>query len=186
MTKKELRLKYRKKRNLLNSTLIEGQSIEITNRMLSLPLWDFSFYHIFLSILKNKEVDTNPLLTVLQGKDKNVVIPKTEKNGMLKNYLLTDSTQLQLNKLQIPEPVDGIEIGEEKIDMVFVPLLAFDQNGSRVGYGKGYYDIFLAKCRPNVVKVGLSFFEAENVIDDVSENDIPLDYCITPNETYTF
>ncbi len=186
MTKEELRLAYRKKRDLLDSSLIESHSLEIANRLLALPIWDFSFYHIFLSIISNKEVDTTPILTVLQGKDKNIVVPKMIANGLLQNYLLTDSTILISNSLNIPEPVDGIRIDEPKMDVVFIPLLAFDKRGNRVGYGKGYYDTFLKKCKSSVIKVGLSFFEAESKINDINEYDVPLDYCVTPEKVYKF
>jgi 5-formyltetrahydrofolate cyclo-ligase len=70
--------------------------------------------------------------------------------------------------------------------VVFVPLLAFDKQGNRVGYGKGFYDRFLANCKPETIKIGLSFFEVENEIADVFNNDIELDYCVTPNKIYTF
>ncbi len=103
------------------------------------------------------------------------------------NYLLTDSTSLKKNSLGIPEPVDGFWVPEEKIDVVFVPLLAFDAQGNRVGYGKGYYDTFLRKCRKDTLKIGLSFFPAEDdLIKDVHENDVKLDYCITPSKVYAF
>lgn len=186
MLKHELRKEYRKKRNLLNSESVLNQSIEISNKVLTLPIWNFSFYHIFLSISENNEVDTEPILSILYGKDKHIVIPKILTNGKLINFLLTDTTELKVNSLGIPEPVDGIEIPEEKIEVVFVPLLAFDTLGNRIGYGKGFYDIFLKKCAPNTIKIGLSFFEPITRIEDVSEHDIPLDYCVTPSNIYEF
>lgn len=186
MTKSELRKNYRNKRKLLNSDSIANHSLEISNRLLSLPIWNFSFYHIFLSITKNCEIDTSYIITILQGNDKNIIIPKIISGNELENYLLTDSTLLKPNKLNIPEPIGGIEINENKIDVVFVPLLAYDKNGNRVGYGKGYYDSFLVKCRPDVIKVGLSFFEPEKAIKDINEHDIPLNYCVTPNTIYKF
>ena len=186
MLKHELRKEYRKKRNLLNSDSVLEQSIEISNKVLSLPIWNFSFYHIFLSISKNKEVDTEPLLSVLYGKDKHVVVPKVIPNSKLNHILLTDTTEIKLNSWNIPEPTDGIEIKEEKLDVVFIPLLAFDFLGNRVGYGKGFYDNFLQRCSPNIIKVGLSFFGPVEKIDDISENDVPLDYCATPNKIYEF
>jgi len=71
--------------------------------------------------------------------------------------------------------------------VVFIPLLAFDTKGNRVGYGAGFYDNMLAKCKPNCIKVGLSFFDTEkNLIEGVFEGDIPLDYCVTPTQIYTF
>ena len=94
--------------------------------------------------------------------------------------------ELKLNTYNIPEPIDGIPIANTSIDVVFVPLLAFDLKGNRVGYGKGFYDNFLADCKPETIKIGLSFFEAEAEIEDVFKNDIPLDYCVTPKQIYTF
>ena len=159
----------------------------IANQLLQLPIWDFSYYHIFLSIPEKKEVDTEPVLHVLQGKDKNVVISKADfETGLLTNYLLTDSTVIKINSWGIPEPVDGIEIPPEKIEVVFVPLLAFDKAGNRTGYGKGFYDRFLSSCKANVLKIGLSFFEAESEIEDISPLDVPLDFCVTPERIYNF
>jgi len=155
--------------------------------VLQIPVWDFFYFHIFLSIEEKKEVDTLPLSTLLLGKDKHVVIPRTHGEKTLENYLLTDSTTIKKNKWGIPEPVDGILVLENKIDVVFIPLLAFDMNGNRVGYGKGYYDTFLRKCSKETIKIGLSLFEAEeSTITDVHENDVKLDYCVTPEKTYTF
>ena len=70
--------------------------------------------------------------------------------------------------------------------MVFVPLLAFDKKGHRVGYGKGFYDKFLSECKPDAIKIGLSFFEPEELITDVFESDVKLDYCVTPNSIHAF
>ena len=74
----------------------------------------------------------------------------------------------------------------KKIDVVFVPLLAFDSKGHRVGYGKGFYDRFLNECRKDVITVGLSFFEAEDEFIEANETDVPLDYCVTPLKVYSF
>ena len=100
--------------------------------------------------------------------------------------MLTDTTRVGLNQWGIPEPIDGIPIADEKIDVVFVPLLAYDIFGNRVGYGKGFYDHFLHSCKPEVIKIGLSFFEPEQQIDGIFSGDIALDYCITPKKVYDF
>jgi 5-formyltetrahydrofolate cyclo-ligase len=102
------------------------------------------------------------------------------------HYLLTDSTTIKKNTWNIPEPINGIPIVTKQIDVVFVPLLAFDDSGHRVGYGKGFYDKFLANCKPEVIKIGLSFFKSIEKIVDVFENDIKLDYCVTPDKIYRF
>jgi 5-formyltetrahydrofolate cyclo-ligase len=67
-----------------------------------------------------------------------------------------------------------------------VPLLAFDPKGYRVGFGRGYYDKYLSLCKPDVIKIGLSYFEPVEVIDDVQDFDVPLSYCITTDNVYAF
>ncbi len=187
MLKQELRNTYKSLRKQLSEEQIEDYSIAIANRLLKLPIWDHVFYHIFLPIEEQKEVNTEFILNILLGKDKNIVISKSNfKTNELTHFLLTDGTVIKKNSYNIPEPVDGIEISNDTIDLVFIPLLAFDKQGHRVGYGKGFYDIFLSKCKPETVKIGLSFFEAENEIKDIFEGDIGLDYCITPHEMYQF
>ncbi|WP_435623803.1 5-formyltetrahydrofolate cyclo-ligase [Flagellimonas sp.] len=187
MLKHELRKNYKSKRTNLSVEEIQTKSINLANQLLEIPIWDFFCFHTFLSISKTKEVDTLPLITLLQGKDKDVVVPKVSGPNTMKHYLLTDRTRLKPNKWSIPEPVEGIEVPEQQIDVVFIPLLAYDTLGNRVGYGQGFYDSFLSKCRPDVIKIGLSFFEAESEpITDVHENDVKLNYCVTPEKIFAF
>lgn len=185
MTKTDLRLEFNERRQNISQTFLANASLSIANNALKIPIWDFDYYHIFLPISNKKEPDTSYLLSVLHGKDKNIVLPKVSSQR-LQHYLLTDSTKLKNSNWNIPEPVDGIEISPEKIDVVFVPLLVFDEEGNRVGYGKGFYDDFLACCRSEVIKVGISLFAPIKKITDVFEKDIPLDYCITPEQNYSF
>lgn len=187
MNKKELRLKYKRLRELLTRDEVEEGSLEIANNLLNLPIWGGEYYHLFLSISEKREVDTQAILHILQGKDKHVVLSKSNfESGLLTNYLLTDATAIKVNDWGIPEPVDGIEIKATSIDVVFIPLLVFDEAGNRIGYGKGFYDRFLAQCKPEVVKVGLSFFTAEEILPEINEHDVPLDYCVTPEKIYNF
>jgi len=186
MLKKDLRLQYSALRRDISPQSLLNSSLAIANKLLVLPIWGFECYHIFLPIVSKNEVDTSFILSILQGKDKNIVLPKIQEPNKLQHILLTDSTKLRANSWGVPEPEAGIEVPPLKIDVVFMPLLAFDENGNRVGYGKGFYDNFLKECRNNVVKVGLSFFTAEKGISDVNANDIPLDYCVTPEKIYSF
>ena len=187
MLKKELRTVYKAQRKALNEEEIEFKSLQIANQLVRLPLWDYVYYHLFLTIESQKEIQTEFILQILFGKDKEVVLSKSNfETGTLTHYLLTDNTKLRKNAYDIPEPVDGIEVPETKLDVVFIPLLAFDEKGNRVGYGKGFYDRFLAKCRPETVKIGLSFCEATPEISDVSPDDIRLDWCVTPEKVYSF
>lgn len=186
MLKKELRLNYLKFRKELSSEVITDYSLEIANNLLQLPVWNYNYYHLFLSITENNEINTSFILSILQGKDKNIVVPKVLDNTHLIHYLLTDNTTLRKNKWHIPEPVDGLEVPPDKIDVVFIPLLTFDKLGYRVGYGKGFYDRFLNECRKDVIKIGLSLFKPIDKISDVQKHDIRMDYCITPEKVFTF
>lgn len=187
MNKAALRTLYKLKRQALSIEAIDNGSLEIANQLLKLPIWNASYYHVFLSIAEHKEINTEYILNILSGKDKNIIISKSDfKTFKMTNYLLLDNTVIKKNAWNIPEPVDGIVIDSQNIDVVFVPLLAFDQQGHRVGYGKGFYDTFLSECRPETIKIGLSLFDPEDKIDDVFENDVALDYCVTPEKTYNF
>lgn len=187
MYKKELRKKYKALRSALSLEEIENNSLSIANKLLELDIWDRLYFHLFLTIEEQKEINTEFILQVLAGKDKEIVVAKTDFNLIeMTHYLLTDNTKFKKNEYNIPEPVDGIEVPTSKIDVVFVPLLAFDINGNRVGYGKGFYDKFLSQCQPETIKIGLSFFEAEEEINDIYTDDMRLDYCVTPNKIYDF
>jgi 5-formyltetrahydrofolate cyclo-ligase len=187
MTKADLRKKYKALRSNLSLDQVDSYSMDIANRLISLDIWSHTYYHLFLSIAEHKEVQTEFILNILHAKDKEVIVSKSDfSTQTMINYLLTDNTIIKKNHWNIPEPVDGIEVPNSKIEVVFVPLLAFDKKGNRVGYGKGFYDKFLSSCSKETIKIGLSFFEAEESIDDVSSNDVPLDYCVTPEKVYHF
>ena len=187
MEKKRLRKKYKELRANLPKEIIDKKSIDIANKSLELDIWDYQYYHLFLPIIKQKEVDTSYLLNILQGKDKHILVSKSDfTTNTMKHYLLTDATRFVVNKYGIPEPEDGIEIDPEKIEVVFIPLLAYDVRGNRIGYGKGFYDRFLSKCKEGVIKVGVSLFEAETEEIGVDDTDIPLNYCISDTRVYTF
>lgn len=188
MDKKSLRATYKSKRQQLSNQEIENLSLLIANQLLPLDIWNAKLYHLFLSIDKHKEVQTQFILHILQGKDKNVVVSKSDfKDYGMRHFLLTDDTRLQVNAYGIPEPdIQGIEINAAQLDVVFVPLLVCDKQGNRVGYGKGFYDRFLNKCRPDTLKIGLSFYAPIEERIAADSNDIPLDMLVTPDAVFYF
>ncbi|MEO7766605.1 MAG: 5-formyltetrahydrofolate cyclo-ligase, partial [Ferruginibacter sp.] len=108
---------------------------------------------------------------VMEGKDH----PK------IRSVIVDDDTLFKTNKYGIEEPVEGIDMYPMEIDLVIVPLLCFDKKGNRVGYGKGFYDRFLKQCRKDCVKIGFSYFNPVDQVEDVNKYDIKLDYGITPD-----
>lgn len=187
MKKAELRRKYKSLRENLPEYVRQQKSIDIANLLLSMPIWHFSVFHTFLPIEKQNEVDTHHILNILQGKDKKIVVPKTNfASGNLTHFFLTENTTFRENKWGLCEPSNGIEAPIQEIDVVFVPLLAYDKNGNRVGYGKGFYDRFFNQCQHKIIKIGLSFFEPEPLIEDISPSDVAVDFCVTPHKIFSF
>jgi 5-formyltetrahydrofolate cyclo-ligase len=99
---------------------------------------------------------------------------------------INEETVYQRNAYGLTEPKSGEPIDPGDIDVIFVPLLACDITGHRVGYGKGFYDKFLVQCNSDVVKIAFSYFEPVDKIDDADVFDVPLDFCITPEKVYEF
>jgi len=154
---------------------------------MQLPIWDVHYYHLFLPIESQKEVNTEFLFSKILQKNKKLVVSKSNfETHSMEHFLWSKTTQITKNAYGIPEPSDGIAVKDQEIEVVFVPLLAYDKKGNRLGYGKGFYDRFLSACKQETIKIGLSFFEAETALIDNSENDVRLDYCITPKRVYSF
>ena len=185
-TKPALRTLYLEKRKALETDSHVDLSFSIANQCLKLPIWDYQYFHLYLPLTEKAEIDTTLILTLLQGRDKAVFVPKIKSEYMLEHIQLTDQTKIQKNKWEIPEPKSGITIAPNELEVVFIPLLAFDLNGHRVGYGKGFYDRFLSQCKPSVIKIGLSFFDPITTIMDTNSYDIRLDYCVSPERIYRF
>jgi len=140
-------------------------------------------------IKSHYEINTLPITDYLSFKipGLRVCFPKTDfAQTKLQAIEVEKETSFEMNHAGIGEPTTGELIYPEELDMVFVPMLAYDKKGFRVGYGKGFYDRYLQMCRRNVIKVGFSYFEPEEAIPEVNEFDIPLNLAITPQSIYEF
>ncbi|RMB63251.1 5-formyltetrahydrofolate cyclo-ligase [Dokdonia sinensis] len=187
MNKASLRKKYKALRASLSAEERDNRSLAIANQLLGLDIWEYDYYHIFLPIERLLEVDTTYILNILSGKDKNVLISKSDfEKGTMQHFLLLDNTKLQVNEYGIPEPVDGIEIAFAKAQVVFLPLLAYDSKGNRVGYGKGFYDKLLAESNKELLTIGLSYFEPEEKEITTNSLDVSMKYCVSPSNSFKF
>ena len=125
------------------------------------------------------EINTNPIIDFLLLKNKTIVVSVSDfSTNTLKHFLFDRKTKLKVSSYGIPEPINGIEIDTKKIDLVFVPLLISDEKKYRVGYGKGFYDRFLAECKLDVKTIGLNFFKPIKEITDLNIYDVALDEVI--------
>ena len=142
--------------------------------------------HIFLPMLLRGEVNTWVIIEQLNKffKEISIIVPKI-KNDILKNYYIDKNTTYKRDSYGILEPATAKPYTENHFDMIIVPLLACDNNGNRVGYGKGYYDHLLNNYSANHI-VGVSYFNPIYEIKDVNNYDVKLDYCVTPSKIYKF
>ena len=189
MLKKEAREIYRHKRNGLSAT--EANKLDDL-LLIQFQTADLPFLHSVLSywpIEENNEPNTHLFTEFLRFRNPEIKIayPVANFDSMTMTALAVDiDTAFTKKELNIYEPREGDLLLPGAIDMVMVPLLAFDQKGYRVGYGKGFYDKYLANCREDCIKVGFSYFEAIDTIEDYNEFDVPLNLCITPQTVYVF
>lgn len=189
MTKQELRKVYLDKRRQLTVEECAHFNLQLYNYFFSSV--DLSFVnvlHTYLPITRNNEPDTWMIIDRVRREFPNVriSIPRITPEAGLESIYFEGLHQLQTHAWGIQEPRQGSPTPPEKIDAVLVPLLAVDQQGHRVGYGKGYYDRFLKKCRSDCNKIGLSFFDVIERIDDIDNHDIILNTCITPQRILNF
>ena len=152
-----------------------------------LPLAGVTTLHCFLSLEKKNEPDTSLMIDQLKKNYPKIriAVPAVDEHVM-KHFLLDQSVKWEVNKWGIRQPMAGITVGDDQIDVVLVPMIICDRMGNRVGYGKGYYDRFLVNSRKSCLKIGLSFFEPLQEVIAVAAHDIPLDGCVTPTGFYDF
>ncbi len=189
MNKNELRKLFRKKRNALTAAeqaklndllLIQFQKANLPFITTLLSYWPTD---------ENKEPNTHLFTDYLEFKNPELLVayPKTDFFIDEMVAVLTDAeTNFLKNEFNIYEPEEGNRVAATELDMMLVPLLAFDKKGYRVGYGKGFYDKYLAECRKDCIKVGFSYFDPVHEITDKADFDVPLDLCITPQSVYVF
>ncbi|SEL50867.1 5-formyltetrahydrofolate cyclo-ligase [Parapedobacter koreensis] len=188
-TKQELRKIYREKRMLLADDEFHRLNQQLLSRVKQVDFTAFLTVHLFLPIKGNHEPDTYAIATWLRQQYPTIrlALSRSDRTTLsMQHFLWDEKTELNTNDWGIPEPENGIAIPPDEINAVFVPLLAFDRQGHRVGYGKGFYDRFLRVCRPDTAKIGLSLFEPVPEIKDTNAWDIRLDQCITPLSSWNF
>lgn len=186
LTKNELRTNYLKKRYSLTESQIELLSKSIFENLKSNLDWSYiQNIHLFLPIKKKKEVNTKYLIDFLRKQNKKIFVPKILGNNLLCQELSPNDILIE-NDWGVLELVKKDFIKQKDFDIIITPLLYCDKYGNRVGYGKGFYDRFFTKITPNSIKIGVNFFSPKELISDISKQDIPLDYLVTPFEFTSF
>ena len=188
MKKDTVRKIYLKKRQELSSSELEEYSSRLIQNTIELiKKYELDCIHCFLPIHTKDEINTLPIIQYCWKNNIKVVVPVSNfKEGTMRNAAFSPGTKTKQTKYNITEPIDPVWIQDDAIDFVITPLLAFDLQGYRVGYGKGFYDRFFTSLHKDARKVGVSLFEPCESIEDINKYDIALTHCVTPNKTYSF
>jgi 5-formyltetrahydrofolate cyclo-ligase len=189
MVKSELRKEYLQKRKAIHSIdklklddlmLIQFQQLNFSNIRSVLSYWP---------IAANNEPNSHLFSGYLRHHIYNIQLAypvSNFKNTQMEAVAIDENTVYKKSPQQITEPTTGIVLDPKSLDLILVPLIICDYKGYRVGYGKGFYDQYLTRCKTTVCTVGFSYFKPVTSIEDVNAFDVPLSYCITPNEVFEF
>ncbi|MBT2558198.1 5-formyltetrahydrofolate cyclo-ligase [Hymenobacter sp. ISL-91] len=191
MNKADLRRTALARRLALPETEVARRSAALWLQLLAgFPVAQWRGLHLFLPIARQHEPDTWPLIRQLWADflALQLAVPVVQSDGRtLRHYALTPETPLTPNRWGIPEPAaDAPEVAPTAFDAVLVPLLAFDETGHRVGYGKGFYDQFLRECRSDTLRIGISLEPPVPRIADAWAGDVRLHACLTPERLWRF
>nr|WP_209919023.1 5-formyltetrahydrofolate cyclo-ligase [Chryseobacterium jejuense] len=186
MLKTELRKKYMQQRKALSC----DEAFFLSEKIFQNFITYFKPYagqkiHIFVPIEKFNEIDTQIFINYFLAQNIRVYVPKVIEDQLITIEVFND-TVFEINSWGISEPVSNEDSGEDYFHYVITPLLYCDRNGNRVGYGKGFYDGLFQSLSPETKKIGVNYFDPDDSIDDVWENDIPLHYLVTPTEVLSF
>lgn len=191
-TLRKARLEER--RALLSSAphSIDLASKAIANQLLKALDWaNVRHYSVFLPMLHRGEINTWHFIQTMQEVYPNavacvpVVVGKELKHALLPKNPMEEGA-LAASSLGVLEPTSPQWVDNKALEVVIVPLLAFDSKGFRLGYGGGYYDRLLEECAENCVFIGVGMDAAYCESLPSEPHDIPLHYCVTPTKIWRF
>ncbi len=157
----------------------------IMEKLIHTKMWNDA-ETIALTIAREIELETKPIIEEAWKQGKTVVIPKCypKNNYEMKFFQFTNVKELENVYLDLYEPTEDISklIQKNEIDLIVVPGLLFDQRGYRIGYGGGYYDRYLKDFLNNKISIAME----EQVVQFLpyDDYDIPVDAIITDEKIY--
>ena len=192
MTKKELRGQLLAARKKLGLDSAQQQSQALLDQFReNIAVAQGARVHLFRSLAKSNEVRTDVFFDWFHKDrpDLELVLPRVVPGKKdLDHHLYRKDDTLVSSRWGIEEPLETApRVSPKEIDLVLVPLLAFDLRGFRIGYGGGFYDRFLAQVSSDCRTVGLSFEEGlreEPLPTDAF--DVPLQMVLTPSKIFRF
>ena len=181
MQKETLRNAIKSERDQFSSKDLTQISTLITNNLLRAFQWKKKKINVFLPIKQNKEIDLRDFIHKVMKLGGNICINRTDFNEKKMTPIEFDpQLQIKNNKYGIQEPVAGKEAQMNDIDIVIVPLLCFNANGHRLGYGGGFYDRFLKQTKSTCINIGVCHFAEPRTINGIETTDMVLDFLVSP------
>jgi len=179
-TKEELRDRARAVRSVLTPDEVRSFSRSICDTLCQRLNGERT---VMVYVSKPPEVDTMPFIRHLIRQDVSVVVPIIERETRtLRLSCLKNTDNLVVSTFSVPEPIGNeIHVCGEDLEIIIVPMLAFDRTGHRLGYGAGYYDRFLPSY-PRAKKIGAAFSCQEIGSVPAEDNDVAMDMIITERE----
>jgi 5-formyltetrahydrofolate cyclo-ligase len=160
--KAALRVMMIARRRSISEQSRAAMSMAIAGYVLALPeVVKARHIHLYLSISALAEVSTSAIIDGLAIMNKQLSVPVI-RNGELLTAVFAQDSALRPAQFGQPEPQEILLADESNLDVVLLPLLAFDEKGHRIGYGKGFYDRFLQRLSLKGVtpcRIGLSFLQ---------------------------
>ncbi len=131
----------------------------------------------------NHELDIMEILEKFEKKNYVISLPKIKKKSQMNFFKWSIKDPLMINQYGIPEPISNKVIYP---DILLVPLVAFDKNLNRLGYGGGFYDRYIKKIKQNkkVVTIGLAYSFQKVKKIPIQKYDIKLDFIMTERNLY--
>jgi len=165
-------LKIRKKNNKKNIQINFSQILRILKKEKINKKTIGGYYPV------NFEIDDLKILKDLEKKKFIISLPVVKKNFKMDFYKWSFSDPLKINRYGIPEPETKNLVYP---DIILVPLVAFDKNLNRLGYGGGYYDRLIEKLskKKKIIKIGLALSVQKIEKVPINKYDQKLDFIIT-------
>lgn len=192
MDKKTIRQAKKNLRQQLSEAVLDDLSQQLCHQFLyhfHATLLTVKTISVFMSDEKRHEPNTHYLIKAIEQKFKkiNITTPKVDfETKTFQNILIDVDTEFELNRYGIAEPTSGEILANDNLDLVIVPLLAFDAKGNRLGYGGGYYDRMLSQTNSNCLKIGYSLFDVELEVLPAEKHDVLLNAVACPHKVYFF
>jgi 5-formyltetrahydrofolate cyclo-ligase len=181
LKKQKLRTELLDTRRDLSKEFVFSKSLQVIEKLITLQEYKLAKSVMFYVSLEKEVLTIDLLKKELEKNDKKIIVPIINDKIIVASRLKCFS-DLKQNKFKIFEP-ENFEKFDSKIDIILIPGVGFDKKGSRIGFGKGYYDKFLFN-KNDSLKIGLCFEEC--IVDAIplEEHDVLVDIVITEKNVY--